>query len=470
MDKELCYMPALEMAEAIKKREISCIDVVDTILERIEKINPKINAYCTVLTDEAHKAAEEADKAVKQGKHLGPLHGVPVSIKDLIFTKGIRTTFGSKIFENFIPERDAIVVKRLKAAGAVILGKTNTPEFGYKAVTDNLLFGVTRNPWNLNLTSGGSSGGAGAAVAAGLGPMAVGSDGGGSIRIPSSFCGIFGFKPSFGRIPRYPVLHGWETLSHYGPMTRTVKDAALMLDVMAGPHDADRLSLPNEKVSYLKSIESKPKELKVAWSIDLGYAMVDPQVRTIVEKAVKVFESLDWKLEEVHPSFGDPEPTFTTMVLAETAAALIDAMGEWGDKIDPPLARLVEYGKDVSAMDYVKATFQRKELWEKVYRFFKKYDLLLTPTLAVPPFAIEEGMGPRVIDGKEASILGWMAFTFPFNLTGQPAASVPCGWTREGLPVGLQIVGRRFDDVTVLQAAAAFEEASPWAQKRPSID
>ena len=470
MDKELCYMPALEMAEAIRKQDISCTEIVDEILERIEKINPKINAYCTVLTDEARKTAKEADKAVKQGKRLGPLHGVPVSIKDLIFTKGIRTTFGSKIFENFIPKRDAIVVQRLKAAGAIILGKTNTPEFGYKGVTDNLLFGVTRNPWNLNLTSGGSSGGAGAAVATGLGPLAVGSDGGGSIRIPSSFCGIFGLKPSFGRIPRYPVLHGWETLSHYGPMTRTVRDAALMLDVMAGPHDADRLSLPHEKVSYLKSLESKPKELKVAWSIDLGYAVVDPQVRAVAEKAVKVFEGLDWKLQEAHPNFGDPEPTFTTMVLAETAAPLIDAMEEWEDKIDPPLARLVEYGKDVSATDYVKATFQRKEFWEKVYKFFKKYDLLLTLTLAVPPFAIEEGMGPRVIDGKEVSILGWMPFTFPFNLTGQPAASVPCGWTREGLPVGLQIIGRRFDDVTVLRAAAAFEEASPWAQKRPPID
>jgi len=253
-------------------------------------------------------------------------------------------------------------------------------------------------------------------------------------------------------------------------MTRTVRDAALMLDVMAGPHDADRLSLPDEKVSYLKSIETKPKELKVAWSIDLGYAVVDPQVRTVVEKAVKAFEDLDWKLQEAHLDFRDPEPTFTTMVLAETAAPLIDAMEEWEDKIDPPLARLVDYGKDVSAMDYVKATFQRKEFWEKVYKFFKKYDLLLTPTLAVPPFAIEEGMGPRAIDGKNVSILGWMAFTFPFNLTGQPAASVPCGWTREGLPVGLQIIGRRFDDVTVLRAAAAFEEASPWAQKRPTID
>jgi len=470
MDEELCYMPALEMAEAIRKREVSCIEVVDAILGRIEKINPKINAYCTVLVEEARQAAKEADEAVKQGKRLGPLHGVPVSIKDLIFTKGIRTTFGSKIFENFIPEKDAIVVQRLKAAGAIVLGKTNTPEFGYKLVTDNLLFGVTRNPWNLNLTSGGSSGGAGAAVAVGLGPLAVGSDTGGSIRIPSSFCGIFGFKPSFGRIPRYPELSGWETLTHNGPMTRTVRDGALMLDVMAGPHDADRLSLPDEKVSYLKSIKNKPKELKVAWSIDLGYAVVDPQVRTIVEKAVKVFEGLGWKLQEANPNFGDPEPIFRTMVLAEAAAALIDATGEWEDKIDPPLARLVEYGKHISAEDYVKATFQRKEFWEKVYKFFKRYDLLLTPTSAVPPFAIEEGMGPRVIDGKKVSILGWMAFTFPFNLTGQPAASVPCGWTREGLPVGLQIIGRRFDDVTVLQAAATFEEASPWTQRRPPIN
>jgi aspartyl-tRNA(Asn)/glutamyl-tRNA(Gln) amidotransferase subunit A len=243
-----------------------------------------------------------------------------------------------------------------------------------------------------------------------------------------------------------------------------------MLDVMAGPHDADRLSLPHEKVSYLKTVESKPKELKVAWSIDLGYAVVDPQVRAIVEKAVNVFEGIDWKLQEAFPNFGDPEPIFTTMVLAETAAALMDSMGKWGNKIDPTLASLVEYGTSISATDYVKVTFQRQEFWHRVYRFFRKYNLLLTPTLAVPPFEIEEGMGPRVVDGKEVSILGWMPFTFPFNLTGQPAASVPCGWTNEGLPVGLQIIGRRFDDVTVLRAAAAFEEASPWAQRRPPVD
>lgn len=465
---EICYMPAAEMARLVRNKKLSPVEVVEAILDRIERVNPKINAYCTLLADDARKIARQAEDAVMQGEELGPLHGVPFSIKDLVFTKGIRTTGGSKIYENFIPNQDAIVVERLKAAGAIPMGKTNTPEFGYKAVTDNLVFGTTRNPWNLEKTSGGSSGGAGVAVASGLGPLAIGSDGGGSIRVPSSFCGIFGLKPSFGRVPQYPGFGGWESLSHTGPMTRTVRDAALMLDVLAGPDDRDRLSLPNSRLSYFTCLRGDIKGLKIAWSPDLGYAVVDSRVRAITEEAVKAFSELGCQVDLINPGIDNPERIFGTIVAVDTATALEDKFEEWQDRMDPPLVKFILRGRSFTASDYVKACFKRQAFWQQVRPLFEKYDLLLTPTLPVPPFEVNV-MQPRFIEGQKVSPLAWLHFTYPFNMTGQPAATVPCGWTDDGLPVGLQIVGRRFDDMSVLDASAAFEAARPWAQKKPSL-
>lgn len=462
---DLCYMPATEMAQAIRTKRVSPIEVVEAILARIEALNPLLNAYCTVMADQARRAAVEAEAAVMKGEPLGPLHGIPVSIKDVIITKGIRTTWGSKLYEHFIPDEDAPVVERLKQAGAIILGKTNTPEFGWKGVTDNPLFGVTRNPWNPDLTPGGSSGGAGAAVAAGLGPLAVGTDGGGSIRIPSSFSGIFGFKPSFGRVPIYPASLN-ETLTVIGPMSRTVRDAALMLSVIAGPDERDRHSLPVNGVDYLKALEGEIRGLRVAWSPDLGYAAVDPEVRAITTEAVRVFEDLGCHVEEADPGFDDPEPIWETLVDAALGARLGGSLPEWRDWIDPPLVKIIEEGKTMSAFQLMQASFQRVALWDIVRRFFARYDLLLTPTVAVPPFAVGVE-APVEIAGRRVARRAWFAFTHPFNLTGQPAASVPCGWTKEQLPVGLQIVGRRFDEVTVLKAAAAFEAAASWADRRP---
>lgn len=468
MSDELCWLPATELVALIRSKKVSPVEVTEAVLARIERLNPVLNAFCTLTPELARSAAKEAEIAVMKGEPLGRLHGVPVSVKDLVFTRGVRTTGGSRIYADFIPEEDAVAVERLKAAGAVLLGKTNTPEFGHKGVTDNPLFGTTRNPWKLDRTPGGSSGGAGAAVAAGLGPLAVGTDGGGSIRIPASFSGIYGLKPSFGRVPQRPGFPGWETLSHTGPMTRTVRDAALMLEVMAGPDDRDRHSLPSESGSYLAACEAPVRGLSVAWSPDLGYAALDAEVGRMTEEAATVFESLGCHVEAVNPGWANPEEIFGTLVAAETYAALADKIDAWRDRMDPTLVRFLERGREVTAVEYIRASHRRAAYWDEVRSFLARFDLLLTPTLAVPPFAVET-LGPREIAGQRVSPLGWLPFTYPFNLTGQPAASVPAGFTTDGLPVGLQIVGKRFGDRMVLQASAAFEAARPWISRRPHL-
>ena len=469
---DLWKISGLQLARMISSKKVKPSEVMGAILARIEKVNPKLNAYCTLAQESAMAEARAADRKVTRAKSLGPLFGVPVSIKDLIFTKGLRTTFGSRMHENFIPDQDEVVVERLKAAGAIVLGKTTSCEFGYKSVTDSPLWGITRNPWNLEMTPAGSSGGAAAAVASGMGPLAVGSDGGGSIRAPASFCGIFGLKPSRGRIPLYPLLPGWETLdrrlAHLGPLTRTVADAALMMEVMAGPDDRDPLSLPGGRVAFRRELKKGIRGLKIAWSLDIGYAVVDERVKAAVESAVKAFAELGAKLEIASPDFPPMHDAFQLIFAAGCAGSIGDRLEEWKDRLDRGLVRLTEIGLKASAADYIRATNRSHILWEKMQAFFEKYDLLLTPTLSVPPFPVGIDW-PREVAGQKVHPLNYLAFTYPFNLTGQPAASVPCGWTDDGLPIGLQIVGKRFADVAVLRAAAAFEEARPWTDRWPVL-
>jgi aspartyl-tRNA(Asn)/glutamyl-tRNA(Gln) amidotransferase subunit A len=462
---DLCYMPAADLAAAIRGKRLSPVEVVDAALVRIERLNPSLNAYCTVTAEAARAEARAAEAAVMAGRPLGPLHGVPVCIKDLVVTKGIRTTWGSKIHEYVVPEEDAPLVERLHAAGAIILGKTNTPEYGWTAETDNRVFGPTRNPWDLERSAGGSSGGAGAAVAAGLGPLAVGTDGGGSIRIPSAFCGVFGLKPSFGRVPVYPASAA-ETLSHAGPMARTVRDAAVMLAVMAGPDERDRNSIPADGADYAGALGGGVRGLRVAWSPDLGYALVDPMVREACAGAARAFEESGCRVEEASPGFADPEETWSVLFYGAIAAKLLPYLPEWRARMDPGLVALVEKGQGLSAIQFAEAGFRRAELWDTVRRFFGRYDLLLTPTVAVPPLPLGQ-TGDIEIAGRRVPRWKAFPFNFPFNLTGQPAATVPCGWTDSGLPIGLQIVGRRYEDATVLKAAAAFEAARPWEARRP---
>ncbi len=464
---EICFTPATELAQLIREKKISPVEVIDIFLKRIEDINPRLNAFCTLTAETARQEAARAEQAVMNGEPLGPLHGVPFSIKDLIHTKGVKTMRGSKIYENFVPDEDAPLVTRLKKAGGIMMGKTATPEFGWKGMTDSPVTGVTRNPWNTDLTPGGSSGGAGAQVAAGMTPLAVGTDGGGSIRIPSSFSGIFGLKPSYGRVPVYPPS-ALDALSHAGPMTRTVADAALMLSVMAGPDESDPLSLEAAPADYVGLLNKGVKGLKAGWSPDLEHFSTDTQVAEITAGAAKVFEELGVSLEEVKPGFDNISRAFGIFWLSGMAGMLEDYLEEWEDRIDPGLVEMVKQGLTLRAADFAKAQIKRNEFRDQVRRYFERYDLLILPTVPILPF--KAGLSAKeALEGQPVDYRNWSPFTAPFNFSQNPAATVPAGFSKEGLPVGLQIVGRRFADLTVLQAAAAFEAARPWTEKRPNL-
>ncbi len=470
MNKEdICFMSASEMREKIRTQELTSQEITEIIIERIEKINPIINAYCTPTFELAREMAKKADKRVKKEEKENPLlNGIPTSIKDLVPVKGVRTTFGSKIFENYVPHEDAIVVKRLKDAGCVILGKTNTPEFGFKGATDNLIFGATPNPWNLEKTSGGSSGGAAASVVCGMGPLAQGSDGGGSIRHPACFCGAYGLKPSFGRVPIHPrEFITAQTLAVIGPIVRYVSDAALMLDVMKGPFEGDRFSLPEDNLKYLDHINEKPENLKIGYSLDLGYAkVIDSEVEKVVIKSVYNFESFGWEVEEVKFKGVNPSVAFSTFWLVTFGYELEPYLKEWREKLDPTLVTWVEAGLGFPASSLPHAMKTRNEFYHAIFESFRNYDILITPTTAVPAF--ELGIAaPSKINGIDVGPTGWQPFTFPFNFTGHPAASIPCGWTKDNLPIGLQIVGKRFEELLILQVSKAFEEITPWQGKKP---
>ncbi|KKK82881.1 hypothetical protein LCGC14_2798950, partial [marine sediment metagenome] len=344
--EDICFLPAWEMVEKIKSQELTSQEITEVFIERIEKINPIVNAYCTPTFDLARQMAKQADDRIRNNVGIPPLNGIPTSIKDLVPVKGVRTTYGSKIFENFIPDDDATVVKRLKNAGCVILGKTNTPEFGFKGVTDNRIFGATLNPWNLEKTSGGSSGGAAASVVSGMGPLAQGSDGGGSIRHPACFCGVYGLKPTFGRVPsepgRFKINHG---LSVKGPIVNYVSDAALMLDVMKGPHEIDRFSLPDDNLNYFEHLNELPEKLKIGYSLDLGFAkVVDPDFEKAVIKSVYKFEALGWTVEEVKFIGVDPSIAFGTHWIVSNGYNFKPYLDEWRDKMDPMLVTWAEMG------------------------------------------------------------------------------------------------------------------------------
>ncbi|HEX7562650.1 MAG TPA: amidase [Bradyrhizobium sp.] len=473
---EIGRMDAVALAAKVRKRELSATEVTEAVLGRMDKLEPHIHAFCTRTPELARKIAAEIDKKIKAGDDPGPLAGVPVGIKDLVCTEGVVTASGSFAYKDFVPDEDDVVVERLKQAGAVIIGKTNVPEFGYSGVGHNPVFETTRNPWNLELTPGGSSAGSGAAVAAGVGPFAIGSDGGGSVRIPSAHSGIVGVKASMGRVPlypgtkdeRYPGVSSWESLEHIGPMSRTVADSALMLSVISGPDSRDRYSLPKADFDWMGVLKGGIKGLKVAYSPDWGYAPVDPEVRRVVGEAVKVFErDLGCIVEEAHPGFEDPYGAFWAIVAMETdLRGMREIVAKHGHHMTPHLVDFIM--RPWTAEDFTSALMTRKAVVNKMWRFMRKYDLLLTPTLAVPPFAVHV-QGPEKIDGQIVHPFRWLNFTFPLNFTGQPAASVPAGFTKDHLPVGLQIIGRHLDDPTVLRAAAAFESAKPWRDAWPPL-
>jgi len=475
-DNEICRMDAVTVASKVKGKDLSAAEVTEAVLRRMDVLEPHIHAFCTPTPEVARAAAKAVDAKIAAGEDPGALAGVPIGIKDLVATKDILTVMGSQLYRDFVPDEDDIVVERLKAAGAVIIGKTNVPEFGYSGVGHNPVFPATRNPWNLDMTSGGSSAGSGASVAAGVAPFAIGSDGGGSIRIPSALCGLYGMKASMGRVPlypgcrdeRYPGVSSWESLEHVDPMSRTVADSALMLSVITGPDPRDRYSIPAVDFDQSAATTESISGLRIAYSEDWGYAPVDPEVRRVVSEAAAVFEKdLGCTVERAHPGWQDPLPSFWTMVAGDTDLAGLRRMMKGREsEMSPHLVALLSH--PWTAEDFTNAKMVRQMVCNRMWRFMANYDLLLTPTLAVPAFPLYM-QGPEIIEGKMVASAAWLAFTFITNLTGQPAASIPAGFTKNGLPVGLQIIGRHLADRTVLAASGAFERARPWAHVWPKL-
>jgi aspartyl-tRNA(Asn)/glutamyl-tRNA(Gln) amidotransferase subunit A len=458
MKNDLCAISATDLVRAYSKKQLSPVEVTQAVLERIEKLNPVLNAFCFLDSDSSLKKAKQSEKRWARGAPMGLLDGVPVSIKDLLLTRGWPTLRGSKTIDPKGPwNDDAPVVARLREHGAVLLGKTATPEFGWKGVTDSPLTGITRNPWNPKMTPGGSSGGGAAAVAAGMGPLTVGTDGGGSIRIPCSFTGLFGLKPSFGRVPAWP-LSPMGTVAHVGPMTRTVTDAALMMNVLSLPDSRDWHALPYDGRDYRIGLEDGVKGLRIAYSADLGYAKVDREIAAIVKSAAEKFQDLGAIVEAQDPGFEDCGPLFASHWFPGAAYVVRNVHPRKRALMDKGLLETARMGEKITTAQYMDAIQRRGALGLLMNRFHESWDLLVTPTL--PLAAFEAGREVANVL-KEKRWTDWTPFSYPFNLTQQPAATIPCGLTKKGLPVGLHIVGPRYADTLVLRAARAFESTQP---------
>lgn len=465
-------MPARVIAQQVACGKVSARAVLDAAFAALDKVEPFIHAFATVAREDAYAAADALDARIARGEPVGPLAGVPVAIKDLVLTKGLRTTFGSKLYADYIPDADDIVVERLKAADAIILGKTNVSEFGFGAHGNNLLFPATGNPWRADRSPGGSSAGSAAAVAAGVCPIAIGSDGGGSVRLPAALSGLVGVKAAMGRVPLWPGcrdvslpgVSGWESIEHIGPIARDVADAALMLSVIAGPDPRDRWSIPCADLSWT-DIAPLPRGAKVLYWPTWHDQTIQQGVRDATDKAVAlVAEACGLDLTVGAPPEIDVHATFRAFVALETdLSGMRKLLGEQPVAVsDAVTALLAEKRPFEDATDAITA---RKAFVDEIARIMSHYDFILTPTLSVTAFAKDED-GPSMIDGKAIASYEWCPFTSPFNLTGQPAASVPCGLV-DGLPVGLQIIGPHLGDSQVLSAAAAFEGVLPKLGRPP---
>lgn len=455
---DLASCSAVDLLQLYRTKQASPVEATHAVLARIRKLNPVLNAFCLIDEEAALSMAGAAEARWMKGAPCGLVDGVPTSIKDLVVTQGWPTLRGSKTVDPKGPWKDdAPVVARLREHGAVLLGKTCTPEFGWKGVTDSPLTGITRNPWNTAKTPGGSSGGAAAAVTSGMGPLAIGTDGGGSIRIPCSFTGLFGIKASYGRIPAWP-LSPFGTIAHVGPLSRTVADAALMLNVLALPDHRDWTALPYDVRDYRVGLDDGVRGLRIGYSANLGYANVHPEVAEAVANAVKTFEVMGARVEAVDPGFANPRDCFDRHWFAGAAYLASGLSAEQNALLDPGLRDIIAAGQAISRHEFFDATIQRGALALTMQRFHERFDLLVTPTLAVPAFNVGQE-APEIKPGVRW--MDWTPFTYPFNLTQQPAASIPCGFTADGLPIGMQIVGARYADAMVLRAARAFESAHP---------
>ena len=466
---EICFLTATELTHRIRAKDISAREVMEAHLAQIDRVNPKVNAIVTLLPEQAMNQARAADNALNRGSEVGPLHGLPVAHKDLVNTKGIRTTFGSPIFQNFVPDQDALIVERLKQAGAITIGKTNTPEFGAGSQTYNEVFGETLNPYDNTKTCGGSSGGAAVALACGMVPIADGSDMGGSLRNPANFCNVVGFRTSPGRVPVWPALLGWFSISVQGPMARTVQDTALMLSTIAGPDPRSPIAVSEPGCLFSQSLERDFKETRVAWSRDLGGLPVDSRVTTAIDRQRHVFESLGCLVEDDEPDFTDADEIFKVWRAWRFEVAYGALLESHREQLKDTVIWNIEAGVKLGGSEVGQAELKRSQLYQRVREFMETYEFLILPVNQVPPFDVKQRYITEINGVKMDTYIDWMKTCYYVTVTGLPAISVPCGFTSEGLPVGVQIVGRHQDELGVLQLAYAFEQASGYWQHRPSV-
>jgi amidase len=468
-NSEICFMKATELARLIQARELSAKEVLTAHLAQIERVNPKVNAIVTLVPEQAMAQAQAADEALARGEAVGPLHGLPIAHKDLVATKGIRTTWGSPIYKDFIPDQDDLIIERLKKAGAITMGKTNVPEFGAGSQTFNEVFGETLNPYDLDKTCGGSSGGAAVALACGMQPIADGSDMGGSLRNPANFCNVVGFRPSPGRVPAWPSELAWFPISVQGPMARTVEDVALMLSAIAGPDPRSPIAISEPGSLFTRPLGRDFKGVRIAWSRDLGEFPVDPRVTAVIDGQRQVFESLGCIVEDNAPDFSDADEIFKVLRAWRFEVGYAELLKKHRDQIKDTVIWNVEAGMKLSGGQVSRAEQKRTQLYHRVRKFMEDYEFLILPVSQVPPFDVKQRYITEINGVKMETYIDWMKSCYYITVTGHPAISVPCGFTPEGLPVGVQIVGRHQADFSVLQLAYAFEQATGVWQRRPPV-
>jgi len=468
-DSTGCFTSAVEMAKLIRAKKLSAREALAMHLKQIERVNPKVNAIVTLVPEMAAEAAAKADEMQAHNEKLGPLHGLPVAHKDLMETRGIRTTFGSLLYKDYIPTEDDLDVIRMRQAGAVIVGKTNTPEFGAGSQTFNKVFGATHNPYDLTKTCGGSSGGAAVALACGLVPVATGSDTGGSLRNPAAFCNVVGFRPSIGRVPYPNASFAWSTLSTSGCLGRSVADLALALSTIAGPDSRAPLSIHEPGELFARPLDRSFKGVRVAWFKDLGGVPFDPRVRTVVDGHRATFESLGCIVEQAEPDFAPAEISFRILRAWGSASAHSAQLREHPDAFKDTLKGEIEEGQRLSGVDLARAETARAQMWRRFQAFLEKYEYFILPTTQLPAFDVNTPYPTQIAGVHFESYIDWMKSCWYISATGNPAASVPGGFTPEGLPVGVQIVGRDKEDFSVLQMAHAFEQATGFGKKHPPI-
>ncbi|MCH7477829.1 MAG: amidase [SAR324 cluster bacterium] len=468
-DLSLCYLSAVELARMIRERQVSAREVMEAHLAQIEKLNPKVNAVVTLAAEEALEEAGRADDDLARGEPRGVLHGLPVGIKDLDLTAGMRTTFGSPIHKDFVPERDDLIVERYRAAGAIVVGKTNTPEFGAGSQTFNEVFGETLNPYDLGKTCGGSSGGSAVALAARMLPLASGGDLGGSLRNPGNFCNIVGFRPSPGRVPTWPTLQGWWTLSVKGPLARTVEEVALQLTALAGPDDRSPISIREPGKMFARPLGRDFKGTRVAWSRDLGRYPVEPEVNAVIDGRRSLFQELGCEVHDDHPDFRDADEIFQVLRAHSYAARFGETLKKHRKLLKDTVIWNIEKGLGQDGPTVARAEVARTEVYHRVRAFFENYAFLVLPVSPVPPFPVEQRHITEINGQKLETYIDWMALCYAITITGHPAVSVPCGFTAGGLPVGVQIVGRCNGDFELLQFAHAFEQATRCVDTLPAL-